>query len=461
MKVCLLSKEDNPEILKRIQNLGHAIEPNATQQIPPLRQETTDIVYLIPYECCQLPNWPQQRVLLARASRHYLVFGDNLSTHQIMTAARDGAHDVLDTHDKNERWQEALVDAGNSQFLWWDLYGGRAGGEHELLVGSSRSMRSLRESVARIGPTDATVLIMGESGTGKERVSEAIHRASGKSVFVPVNCAAIPSDLLESELFGVEKGAFTGAHQAKPGLVETAAGGTLFLDEIGEMDIRLQPKLLRFLETRRARRVGSTREYVCDIRLISATNKDLRAEAEAGRFRHDLFYRLSEVVINTPPLRHHKNDIADLARVFLSDVAERLGKNFESLEPDLVYKFKNYEWPGNVRELKQAIERLAIYYDGPIMRGAWWTVPEALPGEPFAVKNDSSTPASFPVPSKPAHLEQERPASALTNIPLNKREKIEYARKLLAESDNDLGWTAAAMGIHPSTLYRWRKAGKL
>jgi len=457
MKVRLLTKDENPDILPRIRSLGHDVQAESAHRVVTLQQDTASLVYVIPYEWCQLARWSQLRVFLARASRYYLVFGDGLSTHQIVNAARDGAYDVLDVADSDERWNEAINNAGNSQALWWELYGGRSGNEEEHLVGASRTMRSLRESVARIGPTDATVLIMGESGTGKERVSEAIHRASGKEVFIPVNCAAIPADLMESELFGVEKGAFTGAHRSKRGLVEAAAGGTLFLDEIGEMDFTLQPKLLRFLETRRARRVGSTKEYTCDIRLISATNKDLRAESENAGFRLDLYYRLSEVVINTPPLRHHKSDIADLARVFLNDVAERLGKNFETMEPELVYKFQNYNWPGNVRELKQAIERLAIYYDGPVMREAWWNVPEPLASETDKKPQETSVTKAPFEEVKPSTV---RPANATFAFP-NKREKMAMARRLLEESDGDLAWTAAQMGIHPTTLYRWRKAGKV
>ena len=461
MRVSLLSKEAHPDVLKRIEGLGFKLERPISHRVAPLKQDTTDIIYLISYDWCQLPGWAQQCVFLARTSRCYLVFGDDLSTRSIMSAARDGAYDVLDISDSDARWEEAIQNAGNSQALWWELYGGRSGGEEEHLVGGSRAMRSLRESVARIGPTDASVLIMGESGTGKERVSEAIHAASGKELFVPVNCAAIPQDLLESELFGVEKGAYTGASQAKPGLVEEAAGGTLFLDEIGEMDISLQPKLLRFLETRRARRVGSTKEYTCDIRLVSATNRDLRSESENNRFRLDLYYRLSEVVIHTPPLRHHNSDIADLAQLFLSGAAERLGKNFETIEPELVCKFQQYDWPGNVRELKQAIERLAIYYDGPVMREAWWTPPEDLvlktrskpPFEDAANESASTTAAeTVPLPAAP----QLSPSRLL-----NRKEKIEMARKLIEESDGDLSWTAAQIGIHPTTLYRWRKAGKV
>ncbi|MGE9296194.1 MAG: sigma-54 interaction domain-containing protein, partial [Puniceicoccales bacterium] len=311
----------------------------------------------------------------------------------------------------------------------------------------------------RIGPTDATVLIMGESGTGKELVAESIHETSGRDPFVTVNCAAIPSELMESELFGAEKGAFTGATRNKPGLVEEAAGGTLFLDEIGELPISLQPKLLRFLETRRARRVGSTKEYESEVRVVSATNRDLRAESQRGTFRLDLFYRISEVILNTPPLRHRPEDIPDLSRLFLEGAAVRLGKNFESLEPDLIFRLQEYKWPGNVRELRQAIERLAIYYDGPVMRGTWWVEPE-----PPEAESRSASP--FPEGGQPKSSSRE-PFPEVAHVSpspgraLNKRQRFEYARQLLEESDGDLSWTAAQLGIHPTTLYRWRKEGKV
>lgn len=484
MKVCLQTTEKNPPILKRLQLLGHRVETHDPNEVLGLKADSTDLVYLIPYSTCESEEWAQQRVYLARSSRYFLVCGEKLSTQQIVNATRDGAYDVLDYDDNDARWHQAIENASKSQALWWTLYGGHGEISEEHLVGRSGLMNNLRESVQRLGPTDATVLIMGESGTGKERVSEAIHHSSGKGAFVPVNCAAIPPDLLESELFGVEKGAFTGANRDKPGLVEEAEGGTLFLDEIGEMEITLQPKLLRFLETRRARRVGSTKEYTCHLRLISATNRDLRLESEEGRFRLDLYYRLSEVIINTPPLRHHNQDIPDLVRLFLRDAAERMGKNFETIEPELVYKFQHYDWPGNVRELKQVIDRLAIHYDGPVMREAWWHIPEPLqpkhihPGayqEQPAMANtpplaqDSAAypplhqaaqpPAPTPVAMMPTPMGQPV-MGGRTGMP-NKREKMELAKRLLDESDNDLTWTAAQMGIHPTTLYRWRKAGKV
>ncbi|GHB92564.1 hypothetical protein GCM10007047_04660 [Cerasicoccus arenae] len=402
-------------------------------------------------------DWAENRVRLARASRFYLVYGKGLSSRQIVDAVRDGAHDVVDLSENRERWQQALESAAQAQALWWQLYGAQGEMDERKLVGRSQAMQALRDSIQRIGPTDATVLIMGESGTGKELVAESIHDTSGRAPFVTVNCAAIPAELMESELFGAEKGAFTGAVRNKPGLVEEAAGGTLFLDEIGELALNLQPKLLRFLETRRARRVGSTKEYVSEVRVISATNRDLRAESQKGEFRLDLFYRLSEVIQNTAPLRSRPEDIPDLSRVFLVGAAVRLGKNFDSMEPELISRMQQYSWPGNVRELRQNIERMAIYYDGPVMRSTWWTPP--LPPEKQVTKH----------PFVPQHREQKNSADPFREMSrnpfpprtLNRMEKLEYARRLLEESGGDLTWTASQLGIHPTTLYRWRKDGKV
>ena len=493
MKVCLLTREKNPALLKRLQLLGHGVRAESPERVQTLEPNSTDLVYLIPCTVSEEESWSEQRVILARASRYYLVYGKDLDTLAIMNAARDGAYDVLDEKDSDARWNEAIEGAAKSQALWWQLYGGLSQSQHEKLMGNSSAMRALRESIQRIGPTDASVLVMGESGTGKELVAECLHDASGKGKFVAVNCAAIPPDLMESELFGVQKGAFTGAGADKPGLVEEASGGTIFLDEIGEMDISLQPKLLRFLETRQARRVGSTKEYHCNVRVISATNRDLRADSEAGRFRLDLYYRISEVILNTPPLRHHSGDIPELARSLLDAAAIRLGKNFETIEPELIYRFQLYDWPGNVRELKQVIDRLAIHYTGPVMRAAWWEPPEksdpyttVLPGGFKRRTSPPPSPAtgSSPPPFVPQNSQSSArrgtgapfagggsgspfaggggDASQYRRSPLpNKRERFQLARELLEQSDGDLAWTAAQLGIHPTTLYRWRKSGKV
>jgi transcriptional regulator with PAS, ATPase and Fis domain len=261
---------------------------------------------------------------------------------------------------------------------------------------------------------------------------------------VALNCAAIPKELMEAELFGAEKGAYTGATRTRPGLVEQASGGTLFLDEIGEMDVKLQPKLLRFLETRKTRRVGGNSEIQSEVRVLSATNSNLESEIALGKFRSDLYYRLSEVILHVPPLRTRPEDIPQFAMAFLQLAGERLGKYFDSIEPELIRGFQEYDWPGNVRELRNAIDRIAILYDGPVLRAAWWERPQPA--------------------AQPSHdLSQHAHAvgGGVSGLPLSRRQKLETARQLLETSGNDLTWVAAQLGIHPTTLYRWRKAGKL
>ncbi|MEO0794623.1 MAG: sigma-54 dependent transcriptional regulator [Verrucomicrobiota bacterium] len=460
----LCTSDPPPSLLMRLQDLGHHPEAVPLDTMRALDGNTLDTVYLLSVDELDHEHWPEHRVKLARGNRFYLVYGRALGSRQIVDAVRDGAHDVVDTNEDDGRWTQAIDSSAQAQALWWQLYGAQGEIDRRKLVGRSQAMQVLRESIQRIGPTDATVLIMGESGTGKELVAESIHQTSGRDPFVSVNCAAIPAELMESELFGAEKGAYTGSTRTKPGLVEEAAGGTLFLDEIGEMEISLQPKLLRFLESRRARRVGSTKEYVSEVRVISATNRDLRAESQRGAFRLDLYYRLSEVILNTPPLRHRPEDVPDLSRLFLEGAAVRLGKNFESLEPDLVFRLQQYSWPGNVRELRQSIERLAIYYDGPVMRSNWWAEPQPPEMEqksrhPFGQLSreraqQSAEPGSRNTPM-PA------PASTPNTGAMNRKQKLEYARQLLLDSDGDLSWTAAQLGIHPTTLYRWRRDGKV
>jgi DNA-binding NtrC family response regulator len=227
------------------------------------------------------------------------------------------------------------------------------------LIGQSPPLRELRRQMGRIADTDASVLISGESGTGKELVARMLHRNSPRRAkrFVPLNCAALPETLLESELFGYKKGSFTDAKVDKPGLLHEAAGGTLFLDEIGEMALTLQPKLLRALEERSYRPLGSRTEISFDVRLISASNRDLESAVEDGHFRKDLYYRLNVIQLTVPPLRSRGTDILLLARRFLEEFAIRSEKPMLGLSETTADKLLSYSWPGNVRELRNAMER--------------------------------------------------------------------------------------------------------
>jgi two-component system response regulator AtoC len=239
----------------------------------------------------------------------------------------------------------------------------------EELVGESRAMQEVYRAVDELAQTDSTVLIQGESGTGKELIAGAIHRRSHRrdAPFVEVACPALPETLLESELFGHEKGAFTDAKATKRGLFELAEGGTLFLDEIGDMPLSIQAKLLRALEKKRFKRVGGTRDIQVDVRILAATNRDLDAMAREGRFRSDLFYRLNVFPVRLPPLRERGDDVVLLADHFLEEFCRELGKPAHRLAQDVIERFRCYPWRGNVRELRNLMERLALLAKGGII----------------------------------------------------------------------------------------------
>jgi len=232
----------------------------------------------------------------------------------------------------------------------------------ENIIGRSPAMMQVFEIVQQVAPTRATVLITGETGTGKELIAQAIHNLSSRKTqpFIAVHAAALPSTLLESELFGHEKGAFTGAVERRSGRFETADGGTLFLDEVGELEPAMQVKLLRVLEERSFERVGSSKTMEVDVRLVAATNKDLKKQVTEGKFRDDLFYRLSVVAVNLPPLRERRDDIPLLALAFLKQCAEENGKPAREVTQEAMNILMAYDWPGNVRELRNAMEQMVV-----------------------------------------------------------------------------------------------------
>jgi two-component system nitrogen regulation response regulator NtrX len=239
------------------------------------------------------------------------------------------------------------------------------------IVGTSRAIKAVIERIEKVAPTAARVLITGENGTGKELVARAIHALSprARGPFVEVNCAAIPSELIESELFGHMKGSFTGAFADRAGKFELADDGTLFLDEIGDMSLSAQAKALRALEEGVISRVGSGRTLPVDVRVVAATNKDLTAEIAAGRFREDLLYRLNVVPIEVPPLRARRGDIPQLIEHFAAQLTEQAGVQPKRFDPDAVKHLAAYDWPGNIRELRNAVERLLILANGPVVTG--------------------------------------------------------------------------------------------
>ena len=284
------------------------------------------------------------------------------------------------------------------------------------LVGDSPAMQAVFGLIEKIANTDSTVLISGESGTGKELVAKTIHfnntdRAQGP--FVPINCAAIPKDLLESELFGHEKGAFTGAVNARVGRFELAQGGTLFLDEVGELDPSLQAKLLRAIQEREFERVGGVRTIKVDVRILAATNKDLEKAARDGAFREDLYYRLNVIPLHLPPLRRRTEDIPLLVANFVQEFSKRRKREPFAFSRDAMACLLHYRWPGNVRELENLIERLSILVPTPVISAA--DLPEKLHQLPLPAIADAPTAAEPSVPP-PADEQEEAPVAAKYGI---------------------------------------------
>jgi two-component system response regulator AtoC len=240
---------------------------------------------------------------------------------------------------------------------------------HGWATSGSRAMAEVMHLIERAAPTDSTVLVMGESGVGKELVAEAIHSKSSRKQrpFVRLNCAAIPETLLESELFGYERGAFTGAQARKPGKFELADGGTLLLDEIGDMTMATQAKILRVLQSREVERVGGTAAIHVDVRILASTNKDLLRSVRDGTFRDDLYFRLNVITIQVPPLRERREEIPALVDFFLLEANQRLGRAIKRASSDALAALMAYDWPGNIRELKNAIERAAVVTDGEVV----------------------------------------------------------------------------------------------
>ncbi|MFZ0884873.1 MAG: sigma 54-interacting transcriptional regulator [Candidatus Acidiferrales bacterium] len=258
----------------------------------------------------------------------------------------------------------------------------------EQIIGNSATLDSVFAEVERVAPTDSTVLIQGETGTGKELIARAIHNISSRCgrPFVKLNCAAIPFDLLESELFGHERGAFTGAIAQKIGRFEAADKGTLFLDEVGDIPLALQPKLLRVLQEQEFERLGSARTHQVDVRVLAATHRDLADMVRRSEFRSDLYYRMNVFPITLPPLRARSEDIPTLVAHFVEIYARRMGKQIDQIPPATVSALSSYAWPGNIRELQNFIERSVILTDGPVLHSPLAELnPFAVAESPVAV----------------------------------------------------------------------------
>ena len=312
--------------------------------------------------------------------------------------------------------------------------------DFDEIVGQSLAIRQVLARVSQVAPTDAAVLLLGETGTGKELLARALHQRSPRSgrAFVRVNCAAIPATLIESELFGHEKGAFTGAVAARAGRFEAAHGGTLFLDEIGELGIDVQAKLLRVLQDGTFERVGSTRTIHADVRIVAATNRDLERAMSEGRFREDLFYRLNVFPIQLPPLRERREDIPLLVWSIINRRQGELGRHIDDVPRRVMRALESYEWPGNVRELENVIERALILAAGPTLHV------DEFSGDSGVVRTAERSVSSSPL-------------RTLDDVD---REHIRVVLERCGWRVNGEGNAAAVLGLHPNTLrFRMKKLG--
>jgi len=309
------------------------------------------------------------------------------------------------------------------------------GDRYRLIGGESPKMREAIETAQKAASSKSTVLLLGESGTGKEIFARAIHEWSERrrEPFIAINCVGLSKDLLESELFGHEKGAFTGAHQLKKGKMEQANGGTVFLDEVGDISAELQTKLLRFLQEREFERVGGTQAIPVDVRVIAATNRDLSGAIKGGRFREDLYYRLNVIPISLPPLRERTKDIPVLTQYFVRRFAAETKKILSGITADAEAKLVAYPWPGNVRELANVIERAAVLGDGPEITGE-------------------------DLPLRIAAIDMENPAEALSYRHVVDAARADVVKRALAHTNGNRAAAARILGLHKTHLLNLMKS---
>jgi nitrogen regulation protein NR(I) len=399
--------------------------------------------------------------LLRRVSAEYpdvpvILITAHGSVDSAVAALKAGAFDYITKPFEQDELKKVIAKAARAHDLErQNVHPGTGEGDRPPLVGQSHAMRAIYDMVARVAESPSTVLITGESGTGKELIAHALHRGSSRreKPLIKVNCAAIPKDLVESELFGYERGAFTGAVGSKPGRFELADGGTLFLDEIGEIPVEIQVKLLRALQESEFERVGGIKTLRVDVRLIAATNRDLKQLIAEGRFREDLFYRLAVVPIALPPLRDRKEDIPLLVDHFIEKYDRRLGKRVVGIEPEALQILMAYSWPGNIRELENLMERSVLFADGPLIeavslpdslreRGVGPPVPIAAVGPLGAIVAPSGASMKEIVRHAQAELEKELITRALAETGGNvtrAAKRLQISRKSLQVKMKELG----------------------
>ncbi|WP_027723183.1 sigma-54-dependent transcriptional regulator [Maridesulfovibrio zosterae] len=377
------------------------------------------------------------------------------NVNSAVIAMKHGAFDYLTKPADNEELKAVLAKALDySRLVDENERLKSVAGTSEKMIGNTQGMRRVKELIEQAGPSEATILVLGESGTGKELVAEGLHKASlrAQQPLIKVNCAALPADLLESELFGYVKGAFTGANTNKPGRFQLAAGGTLFLDEIGEMEQVLQAKILRALQEKVVEPLGSISPVETDVRIIAATNRDLKKEVEKGNFREDLYYRLGVLEINIPPLRERIGDLPALVAYLLEKLGHKNSKKVRSVSHSFLDLLSHYSWPGNVRELENVLERAIILSRSEVLG------PELLPPQVQNPKTRCLPPNNLSSSGVPAqHADQ--PKSTVGTSSLDDAERQALIAALEANMHHRER-TADALGISRRTLqYKLKKYG--
>lgn len=385
-----------------------------------------------------------------------IVITANGSINRAVNAMRDGSFDFLVKPFDENRLISAVRNADVA------LSGSSPGNQTHTdaagsngFIGSSAVMKNIYQMIDQIGKSTATVFLTGESGTGKEIAAHAIHDISGRAAgpFIPVNCGAIPRDLLESELFGHLKGSFTGAIANKIGAAEAANGGTLFLDEICEMDLALQTKILRFLQTSTIQPVGATTPKSVNVRIVCATNRNPLEEVRAGRFREDLYYRLHVVPIHLPPLRDRGDDIIELANEMLSRFSVEEKKDFDHFSGDVIDILRAHHWPGNVRQLMNVVRNVVVLGNGPIITA------DMLPPEMTQIADSRQNQATRPFMTSPPSEEKGSALSiaAFIGTPLALLER-EFIEATIDFCDGSIPQAARLLDVSPSTLYRKKES---
>ena len=405
----------------------------------------------------RLPGAPGTDLISKAGDVPVLIMTSHASLRSAVDSMRMGAVDYIakpfDHGDMIAAVQRIIADHPAPRRAPQPESAGEAGGHDNLsgILGNCPAMQTLFEHIRKVAPTDSTVLVLGETGTGKEIVARSVHRHSVRAdkTLISVNCAAIPDTLIESELFGYEKGAFTGANASRMGLIEAADGGTLFLDEIGELPMEAQARLLRFIQEGEIRRIGSVHSRKVNVRLICATHRNLHSLAAEGGFRQDLFYRINVLQLALPPLRERGKDILHLAEHLLNTQVERLGKTPMRLSPRAIQAITTYQWPGNVRELEHAIERAVILTDC-----------DEIDNEALGIDLELVNINRLRGQPRIGHQQQPRKSSS-SNDPMEDLSLEDYFQRFVMEHQDSMSETELAQKLGVSRKCLWERRQRL